>query len=122
MRLRRQAKQAKTELDRLLQPRAQFGVHTTKLLIARALWDHGEDGLFERALTMTGEEHVHIETIAAWYEDPKFDLPLRGQRITHNHVIAFAAVTLFEGRVRPLARSVRRAAKDRPAVFRGDDL
>lgn len=117
---RRQRKEAAALLARLLQPRPQFRVETPKLLIARALWDYGEDDLVERALAMTEDEHRHIEAIEAWYESPEYPLPMSGQRITHNHVSAFAAITLFEGRVRPLARTRRRAEKDRPDVFRAD--
>lgn len=70
---------------------------------------------------MTDDEHRQIETIASWYEDPKYSLPLSGQRITHNHVNAFAAITYFEGRIRPLARIRRRPEKELPSSLRGSD-
>ena len=105
------------ELRRLLQPRPNFTVTASRHLIASALWDYGEEELAQRALTMTAAEHAQVERISAWYEQPDYPLPMSGQRITHNHVAAFAAITLFEGRVRPLARTRRRPAKDRPAIF-----
>ena len=105
------------ELRRLLQPRPNFTVTTPRHLIASALWDYGEDALAQRALTISPEEHAQVERIAAWYEQPDYPLPMSGQRITHHHVAAFAAITLFEGQVRPLARTRRRPAKDRPAIF-----
>ena len=104
-------------LSELLKPRPRFSVHTPQQLIASALWDYGEDALAMRALEMSETERAQIDTISAWYEMPDYPLPMTGQRITHNHVAAFAAITLFEGAVRPLARSRRRPAKDRPAEF-----
>lgn len=104
-------------LGELLKPRPRFSVHTPKRSIASALWDYGEDALAQRALGMSEEERSQIDTISAWYEMPDYPLPMTGQRITHNHVAAFAAVTLFEGAVRPLTRTRRRPAKDRPANF-----
>jgi len=108
------------ELRRLLQPRPQFTVHTSKLQIAAALWDYGEDAMSERALSMTDDEQHKINTIKAWFEDPSYPLPITGQRITHHHVSAFAAITLYEGRVRELAQTRRRPQKDRPAIFQGN--
>jgi hypothetical protein len=86
-------------------------------LIASALWDYGEDALAHRALRMSEEESGQIDRISAWYEMPDYPLPMTGQRITHSHVAAFAAITLFEGAIRPLARTQRRPAKNRPAEF-----
>lgn len=108
---------AQAELEKLLQGRPNFTVHTPKGLVASALWDYGEDALAERALAMSEEQRVKIDKISAWYEQPDYLLPMTGQRITHNHVAAFAAITFFEGQVRPLARTRRRPAKDRPAKF-----
>ncbi|GAA1838728.1 hypothetical protein ACFFOM_18115 [Microlunatus capsulatus] len=88
------------------------------LAIAQALWDYGEDALWERALGMTDDEHADVRRICAWYEDPRYPLPLVGQRVTHHHVNAFAAITLFEGDVRALARSRRRPQKGRPDALR----
>ena len=105
------------ELRRLLQGRSNFRVHTPRHLIASALWDYGEDALAQRALEMTEDERVSICKIEAWYESPDYPLPMTGQRITHNHVAAFAAVTFFEGTVRPLAQTRRRPQKERPAIF-----
>jgi hypothetical protein len=48
---------------------------------------------------------------------PFGSLPVEGQRITHNHVTALAAITFYEGAVRPLARTRRRPQKKRPAEF-----
>jgi hypothetical protein len=86
-------------------------------MIAASLWDCGEDALAERALAMTQEEHATIERIEAVYEDPNYPLPLVGQRITHRHVMALAAVAYFEGSLRPLAQARRRPEKSRPERF-----
>ena len=112
-------RQARAELKKLLQGRPDFAVHMPRQLIASALWDYGEEALAERALGMSEDERAKIDKIAAWYEKPDYPLPMTGQRITHNHVAAFAAITLFEGQVRPLARTRRRPAKDRPAIIFG---
>lgn len=107
-------------MQRLLQGRPQFTVHTPKHLIASALWDYGEDELADRAMTMTEDERLSICNIEAWYESSDYPLPMAGQRITHNHVAAFAAITFYEGEVRPLAQTRRRPVKDRPAIFDAD--
>jgi hypothetical protein len=86
-------------------------------LIAASLWDCGEDALAERALAMTPEDHDAIQRIQAVYEDPTYSLPIEGQRITHRHVSALAAIAYFEGRLRPLARTRRRPETSRPARF-----
>lgn len=104
-------------LRELLKPRPQFAVRMPTRVIASALWDYGEDALAQRALSMTEEERSQVERISAWYQTPDYPLPLTGQRITHNHVAAFAAITLFEGTVRPLARTRRRPSRGRPAEF-----
>lgn len=104
-------------LSELLQERPRFQFRTSKSLVAAALWDYGEDALANRAITMSDEELAQIESICAWYEDETYPLPMVGQRITHNHVCAFAAITLFEGKVRPLPRTRRRPAKDRPPML-----
>lgn len=111
-------RKAKAELARLLKGRPNFQVHFSESQVAASLWDYGEDTLAERALVMSPSELVDIRAIAASYEDPNYPLPLTGQRITHNHVTAFAAITYFEGRVRPLARTRRRPEKDRPRHLR----
>lgn len=100
--------------------RRNFRVETSIRLIAAALWDLGEDELADRALTMTPEDHEAIQRIEAVYEDPAYPLPLEGQRITHRHVTAFAAIAYFEGRLRPLAQARRRPEKLRPARFASD--
>lgn len=108
---------ASAELRHLLQPSPSFRVITSKGNVAAALWDYGEDALAAQAIAMTDEDLDAIERIEAWYEDPTYPLPLVGQKITHNHVSAFAAVTYFEGKVRPLARSRRRRQRDRPPEY-----
>ncbi len=108
---------ARAELKKLLRGKPNFNVHNSKSQVAAALWDYGEDELAARAIDMTDAELASIENISAWYEDPAYPLPMSGQRITHNHVNAFAAITLFEGRVRPLARTRRRPQRDRPGAF-----
>ena len=110
-------RKARAELNRLLKGRPNFQVIFSKSQVAASLWDNGEDLLARRALGMSDSDLASIQTIAAWYEDPHYPLPLRGQRITHNHVNAFAAITCFEGEVRELTRSRRRHTKDRPADY-----
>jgi hypothetical protein len=108
---------ASAELDRLAQGRPNLRVFLSKSQVAAALWDYGEDELAARAIQMSEDELKAIEGISSWYEDPSCPLPMTGQRITHNHVSAFAAVTFFEGEVRELTRTRRRPAKDRPGVY-----
>lgn len=97
---------------------ANFKVHVSITMIAACLWDCGEDELADRALTMSAEEHSAIQRIAAVYEDRNYPLPVVGQRITHRHVTALAAIAYFEGRLRPLARDRSRPHKNRPERFR----
>jgi hypothetical protein len=107
----------RAELKKLLRGKSNFKVLTSKSQVAAALWDYGEDALAARAIGMTDDELDSIENISAWYEDPDYPLPMTGQRITHNHVSAFAAITLFEGRARPLERTRRRPQRDRPSAY-----
>ncbi|MEU4767571.1 hypothetical protein AB0H12_30395 [Actinosynnema sp. NPDC023794] len=86
--------------------------------MAASLWDCGEDELAGRALDMSDADLARVRAIASWYEDPDYPLPITGQRITHNHVIALAAITSFEGAVRPLTRTRRRPEEQRPPAFR----
>ncbi|WP_156171874.1 hypothetical protein [Demequina rhizosphaerae] len=102
---------------RLLTPIPQFSVHFSKETCASSLWAYGEDDLADRALTMTDAELTHVQTIASHFEDPDFALPAAAKRITHNHVMALAAVAYFERRIRPLALGRRRPQKLRPAKF-----
>ena len=104
-------------LPELLAPRPHFDVRLSRRLVAQALWDHAEDELCARALRMNERELADINRIAAWYEHPDYPLPLVGQRTTHNHVAAFAAITLYEGRIRPLEQTRRRPTKDRPELL-----
>ena len=67
-----------------------------------SLWDYGEDELVGRAVAMSDADLSRIQRIAAWYEAPGYPLPVEG-RVTHNHVTALAAITFYEGAVRPLA-------------------
>ena len=97
--------------------RERFKVHFSITQTAASLWDYGEDALAERALEMSEADLRAVQRIAATYEDPTYPLPIEGQRVTHNHVNAIAAVAYLEGRLRPMARSRRRAEKDRPERF-----
>ncbi len=94
-------------------PEPRFKVFFSQAQAASALWDCGEDELVDRMLQVPEAELRVVQSIAARYEDPTFRLPIE-QRITHNHVFAFAAITHFEGALRPLARSRRRPQRDRP--------
>ncbi|GEK21424.1 hypothetical protein [Cellulomonas xylanilytica] len=111
---------AERVLQRLLQPRPQFSVSFSRSVLASALWDLGEDDLADLALMIDDATLLSIQTISSWYEDRSFPLPVEGRQVTHNHVMALAAVTYLEGEVRPLARTRRRPAKDRPARFGTD--
>lgn len=97
--------------------RERFQVHFSISQTAASLWDYGEDALAERALRMSEDDLRAVQRIAAVYDDPTYPLPIEGQRITHNHVNAIAALAYLEGRLRPMARTRRRAEKDRPERF-----
>ena len=113
---------AERELQVLMSGVPRFKVFFSKSQTAAALWDYGENALAERALVISDEDLTRIQNIAAHYEDPSFPLPVEGQRITHNHVNALAAITFFEGQVRPLQRNRRRPEKDRPEQFQPTPL
>ena len=100
-------------LQRLMKGPPRFGVHFSRGMLASCLWDFGEDELAERALALSDDELLKVQGIAAYYEEPSYDLPVQ-TRVTHRHVMAQAAVTFAEGRVRPLAR-VRRRPEEGPA-------
>lgn len=97
--------------------RKDFRVEFSTTQTAASLWDYAEDDLAERALAMSEDDLRVVQRIAATYEDPTYPLPFEGQRITHNHVNAIAAVAFFEGRLRPLAQTRRRPEKNRPPQF-----
>src|SRR5262245_55735649 len=105
------------ELQALMSPVPRFNVYFSKSQTAAALWDYGEDALADRALEIGDEDLTRIQNIAVHFEDPSYPLPVEGQRITHNHVTALAALAFFEGKVRPLSRNRRRPEKDRPERF-----
>lgn len=109
---------SRAELRKLLRGRRDFHVHFSKSQVAASLWDYGEDDLAGRSLGMSDKDLASIQAIASWYEDLGYPLPIEGQRITHNHVTALAAITFYEGAVRPLVRTRRRPEKKRPAAFR----
>ena len=100
-----------------MQPVPRFNVYFSKSQTAASLWHYAEDELAERALAMSDAELQLIQNIAAHYENPEYPLPAEGQRITHNRVHPLAAITFFEGQVRPLARNRRRPEKNRPGRF-----
>jgi hypothetical protein len=105
------------DVRKAMEGRSNFEVHTSISMVAASLWDCGEDELAERALAMSGDDHDAIQKIEAVYEDPDYPLPVVGQRITHRHVTALAAVAYFEGSLRPLARARRRPENQRPERF-----
>jgi hypothetical protein len=106
-----------SELRRLMKARPNFCVHFSRSTLAASLWDYGEDALADRALTMSDADLRSVQAVAANYEDPAYPLPFAGQRITHNHVMALAAITYFEKDIRPLTRTRRRPERARPARF-----
>lgn len=95
----------------------RFRVYFSKGQGAAALRDYGEDDVADRAAGMSDEDLGRIQNIAARFEDPSYPLPVEGQRITHDHVTALAAITFFDGQVRPLSQSRRRPEKNRPERF-----
>ncbi|WP_436532077.1 hypothetical protein [Actinoplanes sp. HUAS TT8] len=97
--------------------RPDFEMYFSRSAVAASLWDYGEDDLADRALRMTDADLRHVQAIAANYENPAYALPMTGQRVTHHHVTAFAAITYFEGAVRPLSRTRRRPQNRRPGRF-----
>lgn len=107
----------RSELRRLMKGRPNFHVHFSKSAVAASLWDYGEDELADRALMMTDADLRSVQGIAAHYEDSAYPLPVLGQRITHNHVTALAAITFFEKECRPLTRTRRRPERARPQKF-----
>jgi hypothetical protein len=70
-----------------------FRISFSRELTAASLWDFGEDHLMNRAMQMTVEDLNRVQELAAQYEDPSYPLPDPGQRVSHGHVIAYAAVT-----------------------------
>jgi len=112
-------RRAVAERTRLLQGRPNFSFWFSKSQVAASLWDYGEDAAAACALAMSDDDLAGIQNIAAWYHDPSYSLPLTGQRITNNHVVAFAALTYFEGEVRALSRTRRRVQKAKPPELQG---
>ena len=72
--------------------RPRFQVVVSRSQVAASLWDYAEDELADRAATMSHDELAAIRRIDAVFDDATYPLPMQGQRITNNHVIAFAAV------------------------------
>ena len=107
----------RSELRRLMKGRPNFRVHFSRSAVAASLWDYGEDDLADVALAMSDADVLKVQAIAAHYESPDYPLPITGQRITHNHVSALAAITYFEKDIRPLAQTRRRPVSNRPPRF-----
>ncbi len=105
------------DVRRAMKGPERFRMHFSVSQTAASLWDYGEDELADRALELSEDDLRAVQRIAATYEDPTYPLPIEGQRITHNHVTAIAAVAYLEGRLRPLARTRRRPEKQRPERF-----
>jgi hypothetical protein len=81
--------------------------------VAGALWKHGEDSLVTRAWSMSHAELEHLWLIAGDLWTPDHGLPLAA-RLTADKAITFAAIVLFEGKLRRLAQERRRPAKEMP--------
>jgi len=103
--------------EALLRPRPNVMVKSSAGLVASCLWSYGEDDLAERARGMSEADLGSIEAIASHFERPSYPLPMTDQRITHGHVLAFAAIYFFEGRLRQLSRNRRRSSRELPARF-----
>lgn len=85
---------------------------------AAELWAFGEDDLAEAALLVQEDAMPGLWAKAARFYDDSYPLPVEGRRITLGHVISFALMDHVEGRLRPLARSRRRAQSAIPAHIR----
>jgi PIN domain nuclease of toxin-antitoxin system len=105
---------SRAELWKLMPGLPGVRVHFSRSQVAASLWDYSEDDLATRSLAMSDADLARIQAIASWYEDPNYPLPIEGQCITHNHVIALAAISFYERAVRPLTRTRRRPEKERP--------
>ena len=106
------ASRAHAELNKLVQGRPHLPLHPPKRLLASALLASGANPPAHPPLAWSRTRLLQRQNPSAWYEQPDYPLPMTGQRITHNHVAAFAAITFFEGQVRPLARTrLRRIAQ-----------
>ncbi len=86
----------RSELSRLMKGRPGLRVQFSRSAVAASLWAYGEDELADRALAMDDADLRSVQAIAAHYEEPAYPLPVVDQRITHNHVMALAAITYFE--------------------------
>ena len=72
----------------------------------------------EAALRFSDNDMLELWTTAGRFYDASYPLPVEGRRITLGHVVAFACMEHVEGRLRPLARSRRRAQSAMPAHIR----
>jgi hypothetical protein len=80
--------------------------------IADFLWTYGEDLLAKRALRASDEDLARIRPIASKHAYTS-DTP-SGAGMLFAKAYALAAVEVFEGEARPLARTRRRAFKQSP--------
>lgn len=80
---------------------------TDRWTLAEQLWAFGEEGLYERVLTLSDRQLVEVFRAAArLFSD--------GQARTGAVALAMAVVAAFEGRPRPLARRRRRPKRAAP--------
>ncbi len=88
-------------------------------MVASALWDYGEDELIDSVASIKPRKLRRLQALVAHYENEEVPVPgMSTQRVTHNHVLAFAAIVLFEGQIRPLAQTRRRPQAKKPEHLR----
>jgi hypothetical protein len=83
-----------------------------KWTLAEELWSFGEDSLHLAPLHMSDEDMVGVWTLAG-------RLHLNGEARSAGEAAALAAVTVIEGKQRPLARKRRRPQAKRPQIDQG---
>jgi hypothetical protein len=82
-------------------------VVTDRWTLAEELWAFGEDDLYQRVLALSDRQMVKVfQRAARLYWD--------GDARSAAVALAMAAVTVLEGRPRPLARRRRRPKRDAP--------
>ena len=82
-------------------------VSVDRWTLAGELWSFGEDELYLAALELSDEEMVRVWKLAG-------RLYMKGDARSAGEAAALAAVSILEGRKRPLARQRRRPKRNRP--------
>lgn len=82
-------------------------VEIDRWTLAEELWSFGEDALYVMPLQMSDEDMIRVWVLAG-------KLSLRDEARSTGETAALAAVSVLEGKRRPLARRRRRPQADRP--------